>query len=88
MRSIDYTVLPVHMRQATSDYVERGILFDDFLKAVFSNELVGAYAAADDINAARMMDWATFLYGQCPRGCWGSATTVEEWQKHHGLEGA
>lgn len=84
---IDYSALPDHMQEGTRRYIERGGQVGNFLTEVFSNRLVQAYSRADEMNQAFMTVWASFLYNQAPRGCWGSPEAVEKWQRRGGLEG-
>ena len=84
---VDYSTLPQYMQESVRGYVELGRPIGDFLTAVFSNNLVGAYSRADDVNAAAMRTYASFLYNEVPRGCWGSVEAVKRWQSHNGLSG-
>lgn len=79
--------LPRYMQDSVWGYIQYGRPIGDFLTAVFSNDLVGAYSRADEANAAAMRDYASFLYSEAPRGCWGSAEAVQRWQFHSGLRG-
>jgi len=52
-----------------------------FLAAVFSNQLMEAFARADGTNHASMEKYAVFLYNAMPasRDCWGSPAAVAKW---------
>ena len=78
---VDYDALPTHMRQGAEDYIERGDQPGGFLFAVFVNDLVEAFARADEINAAAMPAWAEWLYNEAPSACWGSVEKVRAWQE-------
>lgn len=78
--------LPAHMQEGTRNYVEKGIPPGGFLKSVLCNSLYRSFATADDINRARMADYAALLE-TLPIGCWGSKERVEKWVKDGGLEG-
>lgn len=84
---VDYSNLPVYMREGTELYVEHGIVTGSFLRAVLENNLVNAYANADMTNTARMRDWAQWLYSEAPAPCWGSHREVGEWVAHQGIAG-
>jgi hypothetical protein len=86
--SINYAMLPVHMRDSARLYIERGIPGGSFMTALFSNDLLGAFQRADDTNTAAMRSWASFLYNEAPRGCYGSPEAVKDWIKQGGLSGS
>lgn len=85
--TIDYSKLPDHMKDGTRRYIERGIPGGSFLTALFSNDLLGTFQKADDINTAAMRNWASFLHNEAPGDCHGSPEYVKEWIAHNGLEG-
>ena len=87
MQDIDYSKLPEHMRDGFRRYIEKGIPGGHFMTAVLSNDLMGAFGRADDINRARMFDICAFLHNEAPRGCFGSPEHVNDWIKDRGLEG-
>ncbi len=54
----------------------------DFLRNVLANDLIGAFAFADETNAAMMRDYVRFLYNNVPgrgTGMWGSHEAVQDW---------
>jgi len=77
--STNYDTLPEHMREPAQLYIERGIEPGSFLLAVLGNDLVGAFARADQINTAVMDDWACWLYNDVPSAAWGSPEKVAAW---------
>ncbi len=79
--------LPAHMRDGVTRYVLRGIPGGSFMTALFENRLVQAFDRADDENTAAMQEWASWLYNDAPRGCWGSPMAVSEWIAAGGLMG-
>lgn len=83
----DYHRLPAHMQNTARLYVERGIPGGSFFTAVVSNDLLGAFARADDVNASAMRDWAMWLYNDAPCGCSGSPGAVADWVKCGGIRG-
>lgn len=86
-KTITYDKLPAHMQEGARLYVERGLWPGDFLRAVLSDSLTGAFGRADEINAARIQDWARWLYNDCPHAAWGSEKAVQKWVERGGLEG-
>jgi hypothetical protein len=84
---IDYTRLPYHMRDGMQLYIEEGIVPGSFLRAVLSNDLMGALGKADDINQAILPVYGRFLYNDAPCGCYGSPETVAAWCNSGGLNG-
>jgi hypothetical protein len=80
-------MLPEHMRQSVSDWIERAephpAQMGSFLRAVLSDKLVEAYAAADEANTVAMREWAAFLYEYAPRNAWGSYEALSAWHAAH-----
>lgn len=53
-----------------------------FLHNLLANDLMGAFAHADDTNATMMQEYARFLYNCVPSpysGIWGSHEAVNDW---------
>lgn len=84
---INYDLLPEHMRDGFRRYIEVGIPGGHFMTAVLSNDLMGAFGRADDINRAMMHNICAFLYNDAPRGCYGSPEHVKDWIAGGGLAG-
>lgn len=82
-RAINYGRLPEHCREGVRLYVEEGVPVGDFLTAVLENNLVEAFARADEVNAERMRDYADFLWNEAPSPCWGSGEKVAKWLEKH-----
>jgi len=76
---IDYSMLPYRMQEVARAYVEDRHRPGDFLLAVLTNDLVGAFGHADAINAVAMAQWASWLYNEAPSTCWGSHDKVQRW---------
>ena len=71
---------PVRYMQDSVDlYVQHGILTSRFLRALFSNDLKGAFKYADDHNAAAMHKWAWFMANDMPSCAHGSPEKVATW---------
>ena len=79
--------LPFHMQAGVERYLLHGISGGSFLNAVLENDLVGAFARADDMNSAAMHNWVEWLYNSCPSNAWGSPEIVRDWCKKGGLKG-
>ena len=63
-------------------YFEQRRPTGDFLAAVLSNDLIGAYSHADDSNTRAMRDYVFWLYNYAPgrsSGVWGSREAVAAW---------
>jgi len=64
-------------------YIVHRIEPGHFLTKLLENDLVGAFARADDQNSHRMKQWASFLYNEMPvrsmKHMWGSPEIVKEW---------
>jgi len=85
--TINYEMLPPHMREGAKLYVEQGIGQGHFLTAVLCNDLVKACSRADSINQREITTWASWLYNEAPAECWGSKEKVKTWIKHRGIQG-
>ena len=86
-REINYSRIPEHMQDGMRRYIENGIPPGSFQRAVLSNDLMQAFARADDVNVAAMADYARFLYNDAPVGCYGSIEAVKSWVAHGGMSG-
>lgn len=72
---------PEHNREGMERYIEQGITPGDFLLAVLSNDLMGAFGKADPINMVNVQNIALWLYNTAPRSCFGSSENVARWQQ-------
>lgn len=77
----DYSILPLHMQDTARRYIEQGIPGGSFFMAVVENNLVGAFAKADEQNIAAMRNWAQWLYWEAPIDAWGSPKRVLAWME-------
>lgn len=73
-----YTV-PERTKKALTQYVERGVAPEDFLKCVLSNNFVGAVARAEGENFTALQDIALWMYNQAPEACWGTEAKYLRW---------
>lgn len=87
MREINYSRLPAHMQDGMRLYIENGIPPGSFQTAVLSNDLMGAFRRADDVNRMAILDYAMFLFNEAPCGCFGSPEHVKDWIAKRGLNG-
>lgn len=73
--------IPDYTLNAIGAYVESGVPPSGFLYAVLTNNLSGAFRAADEDNTAAMRDIVGYCWGNIPAICWGSPEKVAEWLK-------
>lgn len=72
-------LVPEHMWGGVERYMVHRCPSGHFLTALFSNNLMEAFARTDDINSDNMRRWTQFLYNYAPRGTYGSPAAVREW---------
>lgn len=70
---------PEHNREGMERYIEHGIEPGDFLLAVLSNDLIGAFGKADHINMVNVQNIARWLFNNAPPSCFGSPEAVARW---------
>jgi hypothetical protein len=80
-------LIPSHMRDGVSLYVEQGIEPGSFLYSVLSNDLKGSFLRADEMNKRAMVQWVEFVYWHLPSECQGSPEKVDAWIERGGLRG-
>lgn len=68
-------------RQELERYVVHRIPTGSFLQAVLENNLMQAFARADDENIVDMFSIVQYIYSQVPTCCYGSPAIVEAWLK-------
>ena len=83
--------IPEHMHEAITEWIETARieprLMGSFLRAVLTNDLMGAFGHADEENAASMRAWVMFLYNDAPQPCFGSIEKLQAWHERGGLQG-
>lgn len=57
--------------------------FGSFLTAVLANDLVGAFAHADEVNQQLMQEYAAYLYNEMPGRC--GDPTVDYWGSYEAV---
>lgn len=72
-------LIPPYMWGGVERYMVNRIAPGHFLLALLSNDLMEAFARADDENAANMRRYCQFLYNYAPRGSYGSPVAVRDW---------
>ena len=72
-------LIPDYMWGGVSRYMVNRIAPGHFLTALLSNNLMEAFARADDLNADNMRRYVQFLYIYAPSRSFGSAENVREW---------
>lgn len=84
--TLDYNLIPEHMRAGIRRYIENGSRTGGFLNALLSNDLMDTYRRADLTNRASMANWMRFL-SSMPPGSHGSRSNVKAWIEAGGLAG-
>lgn len=76
--------VPDHTLAGLDRYVNHGIPPGDFLYCVLTNDLVGAFARADDENYRNLGAIVRYVYNELPSGCWRTPEKIERWieEKH------
>ena len=64
---------------ALQRYVDRHIAPGDFMRAVLSNDLFGAYNRADDEAAKQLPEIVKYIFNKLPGNVWGSKEIYEKW---------
>lgn len=80
MNSQEYMEIRGDVIESLVRYVVRGIPTGGFLRAVLSNDLMGAYSRADLDNIRSMRAIVTYVYSRCPMDCRGSHEVIDEWK--------
>ncbi len=62
-------------------YVSHKIRTGSFLQAVLENNLMEAFARADDENVVGMYDIVKYVYNNVPIACYGSPAKIQAWLK-------
>ena len=75
----EYLDAPVHILDSINRYVEHGLEPGGFVKAVLSNDLVGAFKQADTDAEAGIRDILKYVRWEIPTESWGSPAKVEAW---------
>lgn len=79
-----WELIPSHMREGLSNWIEFGIEPGSFLVSVLKNDLFGAILRADSVNRDCLKNYVIFLNNFAPSGCYGSPEIFNEWKKSKG----
>lgn len=71
--------IPALTKRGLDAYVHERLPVGDFLFNVLSNNLVGAFAAADAENIRAMPAIVSYVHNHLPMSCWGSEMRVAAW---------
>lgn len=71
--------LPEHMMNGVFLYLVHHASPGSFMCSVLANDLMGAVQHAYHVNAAKLKEWAQFIYCELPTGCHGSPESVRNW---------
>lgn len=72
-------MIPQYTKNAIDKWVSKGIRPGSFVEAVLSNDLMGAFAKADDTNMYYMLDIIRYVYNEIPADCQGSKEKFKAW---------
>ena len=72
-------LIPPYMWGGMSRYMVNRIPPGSFLQALLSNDLMEAFARADEENSACIRQYCQFLYNYAPRGSYGSPENFRAW---------
>lgn len=75
--------LDPRIKQSLDDYGKHGIPTGDFLRAVLSNDLFGAFHRADPVSTATIAAIFWYVTNRLPPGCYGSEAAVDAWLEEH-----
>jgi hypothetical protein len=79
--------LPIHMHASVIAWLMYGqpnpLAMGTFMRALLSNDLVGAVLYADDDNRREIHRWAQFLMSHVPSAAWGSFDRLAQWHMLH-----
>lgn len=78
--------VPYYTMDALRRYVDERTPPGGFLTAVLSNDLMGAFARADDNNRAALYWTVSWIYSCEPGPCHGSREAFENWLSEKDIE--
>jgi hypothetical protein len=76
----EYLDAPVYILDSINRFVEHGLEPGSFVKAILSNDLVGALNRADTASLRGLQDILGYCQMNIPATCWGSSAKVKNWQ--------
>lgn len=81
----DYTKAPENMQGGLRRYFERGVAAGGCLMAILENDLMQAFARADNETMRNMHGIVQWLYNEAPIGSYGSKELVRKWIEKGGM---
>jgi hypothetical protein len=60
-------------------YITKRLTPSNFVRSVLENDLMGAFAIADDDNIRDMHEIIKYVYNNTPSASWGSKDIVDRW---------
>lgn len=81
IRALDDYFIPRYMHESVIAWCEKARPVGDFLRCVIENDLSGAYAHADEQNAAAMRGWVMWFYNHAPSGAGLRIGAYQEWPR-------
>jgi len=79
--SVNYRILPEHLRAGARRYIEDHAKPSGFLCGVLENNLHLTLCMADSISMNELGEIVLFWCCEAPAECWGSERAVNEWLK-------
>ena len=73
----NYDHLP--LKAKLDSYAQQHTPVGGFLTALLTNNLFGAFGAADDTNVKLIHDYIRYIYNELPGKCWGNPEKVRAW---------
>ena len=70
-------------KESIDAWVKDGRPTGGFLEAVLRNDLKEAIGRADSNALDNIPHIVSYLYNDCPSGCWGSNSNYTEWSLKH-----
>jgi hypothetical protein len=78
-KSLEASKIPERMYGGIIRYIITSIHPGDFLCAIITNNLKGAFTTADDENQLIVRDYVQWFYNHAPGSCWGSKEAMSNW---------
>jgi hypothetical protein len=74
--------VPDYMVDGMVRWIVFGIEPGDFMRALVSNDLMGALRAGDDTNRRELHHYGMFFYNAAPSGSFGRGDVMQTWSGH------
>jgi len=76
----DWEKVPEGLHRGIRLWLDDGIVPGSFIRAVICNNLMDAFAFADDESRERLSSIVSFFYWSVPSHAWGSDRTFADWR--------